>query len=70
MKQVRQKKTNIWYCLYVDSKKKKMAQMNQSIYKTEVEPQMQKSNLKLPGVKQVGINWKIGIDTYILLYLK
>ena len=54
----------------MDSKKKKMAQMNQSIYKTEVEPQMQKSNLKLPGVKQVGINWKIGIDTYILLYLK
>ena len=25
--------------------------MNQSIYKTEVEPQMQKSNLKLPEGK-------------------
>ena len=25
-----------------------MAQINQSIYKTEVEPQMQKLNLKLP----------------------
>ena len=32
-------------------KKKKKAQMNQSIYKTEVEPQMHKSNLKLPGGK-------------------
>ena len=42
-------KENIWYRLYVDSKKKKkMAQINQSIYKTEVEPQMQKLNLKLP----------------------
>ena len=41
------------------------------IYKTEIESQLQKTNVWLPGGKGGGgINWEIGIDTYTLLYKK
>ena len=44
---------------------------NELIYKTEIESQMQKTNLWLPGGKGGGgINWEIGIDIYTLLYIK
>ena len=43
---------------------------NELIYKMEVESQMQKTNLWLPGGKGGGINWEIEIDTYTLLYIK
>ena len=50
---------------------KKRKGTNELIYKTEVDPQMQKTNLWLPGGKMGGgINWKIGIDIYTLLYIK
>ena len=39
--------------------------------KTEIESQMQKTILWLPGGKGGGgINWEIGIDIYTLLYVK
>ena len=44
--------------------------INQLIYKTEIELQMKKINLLFLGGKGVGINWKIGIDIYTLLYIK
>ena len=45
--------------------------MNELIYKTEVESQMQKRNLWLLGDKaRGGINWEIGTDIYTLLYIK
>ena len=40
----------ISYCLYIESLKKIMG-ANELIYKTELEPQMQKKNLWLPGDK-------------------
>ena len=44
---------------------------NELIYKTEVESQMSKTNLWLPGDwEREGINWEIGIDIYTLLYIK
>ena len=44
---------------------------NELIYKTEIESQIQKTNLWLPGCKGGGgINWEIGIDIYALLYIK
>ena len=44
---------------------------NELIYKTEIELQMQKTNLWLPGDKGGGgINWEIGIDVYTLLHIK
>ena len=44
---------------------------NELIYKIEVESQMQKTNLWLPGNKGWGgINWETGIDLYTLLYIK
>ena len=42
---------------------------NEPIYKIELESQMQKTNLWLPGSKW-GINWETGIDTYTPLYIK
>ena len=42
---------------------------NELIYKTEIELQMQKTNLWLSGVRGGGINWEIGIDIYTLLYI-
>ena len=39
--------------------------MNEFIYKAEVELQMQKTNLWLPGEKDKGgINWEIWTDLY------
>ena len=47
--EVSQTKTNImWYSLYVESKKKGT---NELMYKTEIELQMQKTNLWFPGSK-------------------
>ena len=43
---------------------------NELIYKTEVESQMQKTNVQLPGDKGWGVNWEIGTDVYTLLYIK
>ena len=44
---------------------------NEPIYKTEIESQMLKTNLRLPrGKGGGGINWEIGIDLYMLLYIK
>ena len=44
--------------------------INKLIYKTEIELQMQKTNLWLAGGKGGGINWEIGIDIYTLLCIK
>ena len=41
---------------------------NEFIYKTEIEVQLQKINLQLPGGRREC--WKIGIDVYTLLYIK
>ena len=43
---------------------------NELTNKTEIESQMQKTTLWLPGGKGGGINWDIGIDIYTLLYIK
>ena len=43
---------------------------NETIYKTEVKPQMWKTNLCLPGNREGVINWEPGTDIYILLYIK
>ena len=44
---------------------------NELIYKTEIESEMQKTKLWLPGQKgRGGIHWEIGIDIYTLLYMK
>ena len=44
---------------------------NELIYKTEIQSQMQKTNLQLPGGKKGGrIKWEIGIDMYTLLCIK
>ena len=45
---------------------------NEPIYKTEMESQMQKTNLWLPGGKwgRREKNWEIGIDMYPLLNIK
>ena len=46
LSEVSQTKTNIiWYHLYVESKKN---DANEPIYKTEIDPQMLKTNLLLP----------------------
>ena len=46
--------------------------MNELIYKTEIELQVCKINLWLPGAKmgQGRINWKTGIYTYTLPYIR
>ena len=43
---------------------------NKLIYKTEVESQMQKTNLWLPGDWWGEINWEIGTDINTPLYIK
>ena len=44
--------------------------INELIYKTEIESQMQKTNLwLLRGKERGGINWEIGINIYALLYI-
>ena len=42
---------------------------NELIYKIEIESQMQKTNLHYQEGKRRG-DWEIGIDIYILLYIK
>ena len=45
--------------------------MDEFVYKTEVDSQIQKTNLWLPGYEEWGgKNWEIGIDIYTLLYIK
>ena len=45
--------------------------INELIYKTEIESQMWKTNLWLPrGRGGEGINWEIGINLYMLLYVQ
>ena len=39
------------------------------IYKTEIESQVQKTNIWLPGRRE-GINWAIETDIYTVLYIK
>ena len=63
-----QRSTNIvWYCLYVLSFLKSTYEV---IYKTEIDIQMQETILCLPEV----VGWReegyIGIDIYILPYVK
>ena len=48
LREVSQTRTNIIYCLYVESKEKGT---NELTYKTEIESWMQKTNLWLPGDK-------------------
>ena len=47
---------------------------NEPIYKTEIESQIQKTNLWLwevgAGEGEEGINQETGVDTYTLLYIK
>ena len=44
---------------------------NELIYKTEINSQTQKRNLKLPkGKAERGINWEFGINRFILLCIK
>ena len=41
------------------------------IYKTEIELQMQKTNMAIKGERERGgINWEMGINIYTLLYIK
>ena len=54
---------------YFKSKKKKKG-TNKLIYKTEIESQMWKTNLQLPGGKWAGINWETEIDIHTRLYIK
>ena len=50
--------------------KKKKNGTNEPSYKTEIEPQMQKTTYGYQGEIGRGINWEIGIDIHILLYIK
>ena len=44
---------------------------NELIYKTEINSQTLKTNLRLPKGKERGvINWEFGIKIYTLLYIK
>ena len=43
---------------------------NELIYKREIQSQMQKTNVWLPGGRGGGINWDTGIDIYTVLYIK
>ena len=44
---------------------------NELIYKTEIEPQVYKTDIWLPGRKQEwGISWETGIDIDTLLDIK
>lgn len=64
---VRQRQT--WYCLFLESKG---IQMNLSIDPTRHRfADVENKFIWLPGVKGGGgINWKIGIDIYTILYIK
>ena len=66
LSEVNQTKTNIiWSHLYVESKK--MIQMNLFAKQT---PRHRKQTYGYQGIRGGGINWKTGIDTYTLLYIK
>ena len=52
LSEVSQTKTNIIYCLYVESKKK--IDTNELIYRTEIDSQTQKAKLWLPKGKGRG----------------
>ena len=41
---------------------------NELIYETEIESQMQKTNLWLPEGKGRRINWEIEVDVYTMIY--
>ena len=43
---------------------------NELIYKTEIDPQTQKTNICLPKESWGGINWDYGINRYTLLHIK
>ena len=64
--EVSQKKTNIIYCLHVESKKNGI---NELIYKTETDSQVLKANMIIGGKGEGEINWEIWIDIYIYLNL-
>ena len=49
LSEISQRRTNIWYRLYVESKKN---DTNELIYKTEIDSQTQKTNLWLPKGKR------------------
>ena len=70
MKEARQRKKQIPYEIaYMWNLNKNGA--NELSYKTEIESQMQRKNLRLlRGKKGEGINWEIGIDRYTPLYIK
>jgi len=63
------RKTNIWYPLYVESKK---YDTNEFIYKTESDSHRKQTygyqREKVGG--RGGINWEFGIDIYTPLYVK
>ena len=56
--------------MYIRLKKKKKKATNELIYEIEIRLQMLKTNLWLPGRRRRGVNWKIKIDIYTLLYIK
>ena len=45
---------------------------NEHIYKTDIDSQIQRTDLWLPrgGQDGVGKDWEFGVDMYRLLYLK
>ena len=50
---------------------KKKKDTNELIYKTEIDPQIQKTNLWLPkGKGKGGINQEFGINIYTLMYIR
>ena len=56
------------YDSYVESKEKKRKDTSELIYMTEIDTLTQKANLGLPEVKNGGMNQKVGINIYTLLY--
>ena len=67
LSEVSQRKPNIIrYGLYVEYKNS----TQELIWKTEIQSQVQKTNLWLPGGKWGGINWEIWIDIYTELCIK
>ena len=64
LSEVRQRKTNIWYHSYVESKNIQMNQTKKSNQRTKTESQTEKANLQLP-------KGKAGRDNrYTPLYVK
>ena len=45
LSEISQRETNIFYCLFVESRKKKKKETNELIFQTEGETQTQKTNL-------------------------